>query len=60
VPYTPGPRREGDPAVLYASSDRIRRELGWAPKYEDVDTIVQTAWRWREKHPQGYEKEAQG
>jgi UDP-glucose 4-epimerase len=60
VPYTPGPRREGDPAVLYASSDRIRRELGWAPKYEDVDTIVQTAWRWREKHPQGYQKEAQG
>jgi UDP-glucose 4-epimerase len=59
VPYTAGPRREGDPAVLFASSDRIRRELGWAPKYEDVNTIVETAWRWREAHPQGYQKEAQ-
>jgi UDP-glucose-4-epimerase GalE len=54
VPYTAGPRREGDPAVLYASSDRIRGELGWAPRYEDVETIVETAWRWRERHPQGY------
>jgi UDP-glucose 4-epimerase len=60
VPYTAGPRREGDPAVLFASSARIRAELGWAPKYEDVDTIVETAWRWREAHPQGYEKEARG
>jgi UDP-glucose 4-epimerase len=60
VPYTTGPRREGDPAVLYASSDRIRHELGWTPQYEDVDAIVETAWRWREKHPQGYQKEAQG
>ena len=54
VPYTPGPRREGDPAVLFASSERIRRDLGWKPQFEDVDTIVQTAWRWRERHPQGY------
>jgi UDP-glucose-4-epimerase GalE len=60
VPYTAGPRREGDPAVLFASSARVRRELGWAPKYEDVDTIVETAWRWREAHPQGYQKEVQG
>jgi len=60
VPCTIGPRREGDPAILYATSARIRRDLGWAPKYEDVDTIVQTAWRWRQKHPQGYQKEAQG
>ena len=54
VPYTPGPRREGDPAVLYASSARIRRELGWAPQFEDVDTIVRTAWEWRQRHPAGY------
>ncbi|MGH9311268.1 MAG: UDP-glucose 4-epimerase GalE [Vicinamibacterales bacterium] len=54
VPYTSGPRREGDPGVLFASSDRIRRELGWAPKFEDVLTIVETAWRWRQRHPQGY------
>ena len=58
VPYTTGPRREGDPAILFASSARIRRELGWAPKYEDVSTIVETAWRWRDRHPRGYATEA--
>lgn len=41
-----GARRAGDPAVLVASSDRIRRELGWAPRYGELDVIVETAWRW--------------
>jgi UDP-glucose-4-epimerase GalE len=54
VPLTTGPRREGDPAVLFASSERIKRELGWQPRLEAVDTIVATAWRWRERHPSGY------
>ena len=54
VPYTVGPRRDGDPPALYTSSARIRRELGWAPAFEEVDTIVETAWKWRERHPQGY------
>jgi UDP-glucose 4-epimerase len=54
VPYTAAPRREGDPGVLFASSERIRRELGWTPAFEEVDTIVETAWRWRERHPHGY------
>jgi UDP-glucose 4-epimerase len=54
VPYEPAPRRDGDPAVLFATSARIRRELGWTPQFEDVDTIVETAWKWRERHPQGY------
>ncbi len=54
VPYRTAERREGDPAVLFASSDRIRRELGWRPEFEDVHTIVETAWRWRERHPHGY------
>jgi UDP-glucose-4-epimerase GalE len=54
VPYTKGARRPGDPAVLFASSDRIKRELGWQPRYEDIDTIVATAWRWRDPHPGGY------
>lgn len=58
VPYTMGPRRPGDPAVLYASSDRIKRELGWQPRYEEIDTIVATAWRWREAHPAGYREGA--
>ncbi len=56
VPYTMGPRRPGDPAVLFASSDRIRRELGWVPQFEDIDVIVSTAFRWREAHPTGYRK----
>ena len=54
VPLTVGPRREGDPAVLFASSERIRRELGWKPRFEDVDTIVRTAWAWRKDRPSGY------
>ena len=54
LPFTTAPRRAGDPAVLYASSERIKRELGWRPELEDIDTIVETAWRWREAHPRGY------
>ena len=54
VPYTLGPRRAGDPAVLFASSDRIRRELDWAPQFEHIDTMVKTAWQWRDSHPDGY------
>lgn len=54
VPVTVGPRRPGDPAVLYASSERIKRELGWAPRFEKIDTIVETAARWRTRHPNGY------
>ena len=54
VPVTVAPRREGDPGVLFASSDRIKGELGWRPSLEDVDTIVSTAWRWRQRHPNGY------
>ena len=56
VPYTTGPRRPGDPGVLFASSARIRHELGWTPRFEDIDLIVNTAWRWREAHPNGYRK----
>ena len=55
VPYTsaPAPRRRSG-ACCSPSSERIRRELGWEPRFEDVDTIVETAWRWRERIPQGY------
>ncbi len=55
VPLTVGPRREGDPAVLFASSDRIKEALGWRPELEAITTIVETAWRWRESHPGGYQ-----
>lgn len=51
---TVGPRRAGDPAVLLASSERVRTELGWEPQYEALDTIVETAWAWHRTHPRGY------
>lgn len=56
VPVKEGPRRAGDPPVLVAASDAIRRELGWAPKYPTLKTIVETAWRWHRTHPNGYAK----
>ncbi len=47
-------RRPGDPARLVASSEKIRKELGWIPKYPNLETIVETAWRWHQNHPNGY------
>lgn len=49
-----GARRAGDPPVLYADASKIGRELGWKAKYTDIDEIIATAWRWFEKHPDGY------
>jgi UDP-glucose-4-epimerase GalE len=54
VPFDLAPRRDGDPTALYASSDRIKGELGWRPQFEDLDVIVETAWRWRTANPRGY------
>ncbi len=48
------PRRAGDPAVLVASSDLIRRELGWNPRRPDIVDIVRSAWSWHQRFPQGY------
>ena len=50
------PRRPGDPAVLVASSEKIRKELGWAPKVSKLDAIIRSAWMWRQKNPEGYGK----
>lgn len=47
-------RRAGDPAVLVASSERAQRELGWKPRYNDLRTIISTAWEWHKNHPNGY------
>ncbi|NUQ65767.1 MAG: UDP-glucose 4-epimerase GalE [Pirellulales bacterium] len=49
-----GARRPGDPAVLYADAGKIGRELGWSARYTDVDAIVETAWNWLRRHPDGY------
>lgn len=48
------PRRAGDPAVLVASSEKISSELKWEPKYNDLATIIETAWKWHKNHPGGY------
>ncbi|MBQ6712373.1 MAG: UDP-glucose 4-epimerase GalE [Selenomonadales bacterium] len=47
-------RRAGDPAVLIASSERIREELGWVPVHSSVEEIIRTAWKWHKNHPYGY------
>lgn len=47
-------RRAGDPAILIASSDLAKKDLGWQPQYGDLEYIIKTAWNWHEKHPMGY------
>ena len=44
-----GPRRPGDPPTLVASSEKVRKELGWKPKREKLETIVESAWRWMQR-----------
>ena len=48
IPVVEEPRRPGDPAVLVASSDRAKRELGWQPKFADLDSIIESAWAWHQ------------
>ena len=57
IPVIESPRRPGDPAVLIAGSEKIRRELGWRPKFPDLKTIVESAWQWHRAHPNGYSGE---
>ncbi len=56
IPVMESPRRPGDPAVLIASSGKIRRELGWQPRFPDLKSIVESAWLWHRSHPDGYSK----
>jgi UDP-glucose 4-epimerase len=49
-------RRAGDPAVLIASSSRIKTELGWSPQFQDMRKIVESAWQWLQSHPRGYSR----
>lgn len=47
-------KRAGDPTILVADSIRLQNDLGWKPTYSDIETIVQSAWKWHKKHPNGY------
>ena len=54
VPVTFAPRRAGDPPALYADSSKAQRELNWTPKFQTIDPIIATAWRWHKAQPKGY------
>jgi UDP-glucose 4-epimerase len=54
IPVVEKPRRPGDPARLIAASDKIKRELGWQPKFQNIDAIIESAWNWHQKFPNGY------
>ncbi|MDP2995683.1 MAG: GDP-mannose 4,6-dehydratase, partial [Anaerolineales bacterium] len=54
IPVIESPRRPGDAPRLVASSEKIRRELGWTPRHPDLTDIVASAWDWHRTHPQGY------
>ena len=50
------PRRPGDPPRLIASSEKIKNELGWRPRFQSLDTIIESAWAWHQKFPNGYDE----
>jgi UDP-glucose 4-epimerase len=54
IPLMETERRPGDPPVLIASSRKIEKRLGWHPRYEKLEEIIDTAWRWHRTHPQGF------
>ncbi|NVY96255.1 UDP-glucose 4-epimerase GalE [Lactobacillus sp. DCY120] len=55
IPAQVAPRRGGDPDILIADNTRAKKILGWKPRYDNVEDIIQTAWNWKQKHPQGYQ-----
>ena len=48
------PRRPGDPPALFADPSKLRSQLGWSPRYTDIEKIVATAWQWHSNHPKGF------
>jgi UDP-glucose 4-epimerase len=56
IPAEVAERRAGDPAILIASSEKAIKELGWKPKFNTLETIIETAWNWHKNHVNGYEK----
>lgn len=56
IPVEVAPRRAGDPAVLIASAEKAKRELGWMPRYPALEEIISHAWQWHQTHPHGFNK----
>lgn len=54
IPVRISPRRLGDPAILVASSARAKSDLAWKPKFPELESIIESAWDWMRKHPNGY------
>jgi UDP-glucose-4-epimerase GalE len=54
IPIEIGPRRAGDPAVLFADASKIQRELGWTARTREIEPMIATAWNWFRAHPEGY------
>lgn len=54
IKHTLSGRRAGDPAVLVASSEKIRSALGWTPRFPQLEPIIESAWKWAQCHPNGY------
>ncbi len=55
IPAKVGARRPGDPPALVGSAEKIKRELDWRPQYPDLESIIQSAWEWHQRHPGGYQ-----
>jgi UDP-glucose 4-epimerase len=55
IPAVISPRRAGDPAKLIASSEKAKKILGWNPQHEDIEGIIESAWKWHKSHPNGYQ-----
>jgi len=53
-PIKIAPRRPGDPAAIWADNKKIKKVLGWQPKYSDLETIIRSAWKWHQSHPFGF------
>ena len=58
IPRKMSPRRPGDPAVLVASKEKLRKTLGWEAQHSTLEEIIASAWAWRQKHPKGYAEAA--
>ncbi|MDR1962870.1 MAG: UDP-glucose 4-epimerase GalE [Planctomycetaceae bacterium] len=56
IPTVLGSRREGDPARLFANSDKVQKELGWQPQHTNIEEVIASAWHWHTTHPNGYQE----